>query len=87
MKTVAQTLEAAVTAFNTEIYRNLARTVHRMIISVDDDLFDRMIVDPKADPSATASIEVRLDDTRVVIVRHVSQATSKAAVSALRGRK
>jgi hypothetical protein len=87
VKTVAQTLAAAVTAFNAEVYKNLARTVHRLIISVDDDMFDRMVVDPAADPSATASIEVQLDNTRVIITRHTSHATVRAAVGSMRGKK
>jgi hypothetical protein len=61
--------------------------VYRLTIAVDDDLFDRLVVDPKADPSATASLEVQLDNTRVIVTRHIPLATVKAAVGAMRGKK
>jgi len=67
MKTVTQSLVAAVTAFQSELYANTGYLPRAMAVTLDDAIFDRLAATVDVD-SAEPHITRRAGDDRIDII-------------------
>lgn len=81
MKTVLQTITAAVMAFDAEVYKNLARHVPRIQLAVDDDMFYRLELGKCEEADGKSRLELKIDHTTVIVTR----LSDRAALKAFRG--